>query len=216
MTDVAVSAHVPSDAMSSRTVDAVVFDLGGVILDLAGLKAFLERHQLDLATFFAKALGSGAHADFERGALETDAYVDAFLAEAGVELDRADFLAEFAEWPGNLIPGAAGLVADVRAAGVTTATLSNTNVIHWTAPFSESTVLPMFDRHFPSYQLGLAKPDEAIFRRVVDELGVEAGRVVFFDDNLVNAEAASAVGLQGHHVQGPDEARAVLVGLGVL
>lgn len=202
--------------MSSRRVDAVVFDLGGVILDLAGLKAFLDRHQLDLPTFFARALGSGAHFDFERGALDTDSYVDAFLAEAGVELDRDVFLAEFAEWPGDLIPGAAALVADVRAAGVVTATLSNTNVVHWTTPFSETTVLPMFDRHFPSYQLGLAKPDEAIFRRVVDELGVDAEHVVFFDDNLVNADAAAAVGLEGHHVQGPDEARAVLVDLGVI
>ncbi|WP_116998633.1 HAD family hydrolase [Desertimonas flava] len=200
----------------SRRVDAVVFDLGGVILDLAGLKAFLQRHRLDLGTFFAKALGSGAHFDFERGALDTDSYVDAFLAETGVVLDRAEFIAEFAAWPGDLLPGAAELVAEVRAAGVTTATLSNTNVIHWTTPFCETTILPMFDRHFPSYQLGLAKPDEAIFRRVVDELGLDAGRVAFFDDNLVNAEAAAAVGLEAHHVQGPDEARAVLAELGVL
>lgn len=207
---------IPSDAMSSHPVDAVVFDLGGVILDLAGLKDFLERHDLDLTTFFARALGSGAHAEFERGALEPEVYADAFLAEADLDLDRADFLDEFAGWPGDLLPGAADLVADVRATGVITATLSNTNAVHWGSPFSTSTVLPMFDQHFPSYQLGLAKPDEAIFRRVVDELGVEAGRVVFFDDNLVNVEAAASVGLQAHHVQGPREARIALAGLGLV
>ncbi|NLV55440.1 MAG: HAD family phosphatase [Acidimicrobiales bacterium] len=202
--------------MPSRAVDVVVFDLGGVILDLAGLRAFLDRHDLDLATFFARALGSGAHAEFERGALDTDAYVDAFLTEAGLDLEPAAFLAEFVDWPGDLLPGAADLVADVRAAGLVTATLSNTNAVHWSAPFCVTTVLPMFDRHFPSYQLGLAKPDPAIFRRVVDELGVAPGRVAFFDDNLVNAEAATSVGLRGHQVDGPEAVRAVLRSLDVL
>lgn len=194
-------------------VDAVVFDLGGVILDLAGLKAFLARHRLDLADFFRRALGSGAHAAFERGDLDADAYAAAFLAESGLDIDRDEFLAEFVEWPGALLPGAAELVADVP---VITATLSNTNVVHWTAPFSTSTVLPMFDRHFPSYQLGLAKPDPAIFVRVLELLGADADRVVFFDDNQVNADAARAVGLDAYRVDGPGEARAVLARLGVI
>lgn len=197
-------------------VDAVVFDLGGVVLDLAGLKAFLDRHELELGTFFARALGSGAHAALERGELDVDAYAAAFLAEAGLELDPAAFLAEFADWPGDLLPGAADLVADVRAAGVVTATLSNTNPVHWTTEFCTERVLPMFDRHFPSYELGMAKPDPAIFRRVVAELDVPAERVVFFDDNQVNVDAAASVGLVAHHVDGPAAARDVLASLGVV
>jgi len=193
----------------------VVFDLGGVVLDLAGLHAFLRRHRLDLGDFFARALGSGAHHRFERGDLEPGDYAAQFLAESGLDLDVDAFLAEFADWPGGLLPGAEALVAETRAV-VPVATLSNTNPIHWETPLSITTVRPMFDRHFPSYQLGLAKPDPALFARVVAELGVPADRVLFFDDNERNVESAAAVGLVARTVDGPAAAREVLVELGVL
>lgn len=202
-------------APSRPSFDAVVFDLGGVILDLSGLRRFLDRHGMKVCDFFQRALSSGAHQSFERGDLDSEQYAEAFLAEAGLDLDPQVFLEEFAQWPGALIPGAAELVADVRAVA-TTGTLSNTNVVHWTTEFNTATVLPMFDRHFPSYQLGLAKPDPAIFRSVVDQLGTESGRVAFFDDNQVNVDAAVSVGMEAHRVDGPDAARRVLTGLGLL
>lgn len=59
-----------------------------------------------------------------------------------------------------------------------------------------------FDAVFSSARLGLAKPDPAIYRRVLDELGYETG--VFCDDVAENADAASAAGLDGVHV--PDTA----------
>ncbi|GLY52912.1 HAD-IA family hydrolase [Lentzea sp. NBRC 102530] len=58
------------------------------------------------------------------------------------------------------------------------------------------------DAVFNSSRLGLAKPDPAIFRRVLDELGYASG--VFCDDTEANALAASAAGLDGVHV--PDTA----------
>lgn len=195
--------------------DAVVFDLGGVILDLAGLHRFLDRHAMDFGDFFARALGSGAHQTFERGDLDPDAYAEAFLAESGIDLDAGSFLADFATWPGDLLPGAAELAADVRAV-TTTATLSNTNVVHWSSDFTTSVVRPMFDRHFPSYQLGVAKPDPDIFRRVVGDLAADPAHVVFLDDNQVNVDSARSVGLDAHRVEGPGQARSVLERLGVL
>ena len=59
-------------------------------------------------------------------------------------------------------------------------------------------------------------PDAAIFEHALDDLGVDADRAVFLDDNQVNVDGARAVGLRAERTQGPDEARAVLVSLGVL
>lgn len=59
-----------------------------------------------------------------------------------------------------------------------------------------------FDAVFNSARLGLAKPDPAIYRRVLDELGYETG--VFCDDSAENAAAAREAGLDGVHV--PDTA----------
>ena len=191
----------------------VVFDLGGVILDLAGLRAFLDRHHLDIADFFARALGGGAHAAFERGALDPDAYATAFLTESGLDLDPAEFLAEFVDWPGGLLPGAAELLAEIA---VPTASMSNTNPLHWEAPHNVEVVMPLFDHHFPSYRLGRAKPDPELFRRVAELLDVEPAVILFFDDNQVNVDAARSIGMRAHRVDGPAAARAVLVEVGVL
>ena len=200
---------------ASPSVDAVVFDLGGVVLDLAGLRAFLDRHGLDVDEFFRRALGSGAHHAFERGDLTADEYAVAFLDEAGLALDPSEFLVEFAAWPGALMPGAAELLADIPAS-VVTATLSNTNPVHWTSEFNETEVIPLFGRHFPSYQLRLAKPNPAIFEHVVALLDLPAGRVAFLDDNQANVDSAAAVGLVAARVDGPASARAVLAGLNVV
>jgi putative hydrolase of the HAD superfamily len=59
-----------------------------------------------------------------------------------------------------------------------------------------------FDAVFNSARLGVAKPDPAIFRRVLDELGYQTA--VFCDDSAENAAAARAAGLDGVHV--PDTA----------
>ncbi|GAB2854453.1 hypothetical protein GCM10027200_63480 [Lentzea nigeriaca] len=59
-----------------------------------------------------------------------------------------------------------------------------------------------FDAIFNSARLGVAKPDPAIFRRVLAELGYETA--VFCDDSAENAQAASEAGLDGVHV--PDTA----------
>ena len=59
-----------------------------------------------------------------------------------------------------------------------------------------------FDAIFNSARLGVAKPDPAIFRRVLAELGYQTA--VFCDDTAENAQAACEAGLDGVHV--PDTA----------
>lgn len=195
---------------------AVVFDLGGVIIDLAPLKAFVVRHGIGLERFFAAALDDGAHARFERGDLDTATYVDALLAEFALDLDPDEFLADFRTWPGQLYPGAAELIADVAAAGYVTAALSNSNVEHWESDYARTVVRPLFAHAFGSHELRRAKPDPQIYLDVAATLGVEPADVVFFDDNRVNVEAAAAVGFTARCVVGPHAARAALRALGML
>jgi HAD superfamily hydrolase (TIGR01509 family) len=189
----------------------VLFDLGGVIVDLSGLDRFLARHHLAPREFWPKWLALGAGNDFERGHTSADEFARAFVDEFELAISAEQFLAEFAEWPSGLLPGAAELLRDLD--GVVTATLSNTNPIHWSSAFTRDTLLGMFDRHFPSFELGLAKPAPEIFERVSELLGTERAEIAFVDDNAVNVEAARGVGLQAFHVRGPSEARAALAGV---
>ncbi len=191
-------------------IRVALFDLGGVIVDLAGLEQFLRRHRLDPATFWPAWLELGAGHEFESGRTTPNEFADAFLAQFEVDLTRDGFLAEFARWPAGLLPGAAQLLGDLRDAGVLTATLSNTNSIHWHSTFNRELVMPMFDRHFPSFELGRAKPDSGLFEDVIRRLDADPADVTFLDDKLVNVEAARRIGMRAFQVDGPAAARRAL------
>ena len=193
--------------------EIVLFDLGGVIIDLSGLDRFLHRHALPTEEFWPRWLGLGAGHDFERGLTSPADFADAFIREFDLAIGPEQFLDEFAAWPSGLLPGAAELVTDVPLA---TATLSNTNAVHWATDLEGSLVGELFDRHFLSFQLGVAKPSPRIYERVTQLLGVAPETICFVDDNALNVAAARDAGWTAKHVAGPAGARAALTALGIL
>jgi HAD superfamily hydrolase (TIGR01509 family) len=54
----------------------------------------------------------------------------------------------------------------------------------------------LFDAQFYSCEMGLAKPDPAYFRHVLETLGVRAEDALFLDDTLANVESAARLGLR--------------------
>lgn len=94
----------------------------------------------------------GAGHDFESGRTSPEEFATAFLRQFKLPIAPKRFLSEFAGWPTGLLPGAGELLDDLREdTDVTTATLSNTNSIHWASDFVQYDLLDRFDRHFPSF-----------------------------------------------------------------
>ena len=93
--------------------------------------------------------------------------------------------------------------------------LSNTNAIHMDYVFEHYPFLQDFDAHVLSHEVGLLKPDPAIFQHALRTSGLTAARTVFLDDIAANAEAARHAGMQAIHYHNPDQARAELTKLGV-
>jgi HAD superfamily hydrolase (TIGR01509 family) len=56
-----------------------------------------------------------------------------------------------------------------------------------------------FDRAFLSTELGVGKPDRAVFERVLEALGCAPGEAVFTDDNPANTDGARAAGIHAIH-----------------
>ncbi|MFT5221410.1 MAG: epoxide hydrolase-like predicted phosphatase, partial [Gammaproteobacteria bacterium] len=84
--------------------------------------------------------------------------------------------------------------------------LSNSNHLHkghWESSFPDQ--MAHFDRVFVSSDLGLRKPDPAIYTRVLEELDIHPMNVLFFDDLEANIEAARALGLQTVLVKSPND-----------
>ncbi len=76
--------------------------------------------------------------------------------------------------------------------------LSNTNAIHWDWILRRhGAMLSGFDRLWVSHEMGLEKPDPAIYRAVIAATGLPPESHVFIDDLAANVAGAEAVGMAG-------------------
>ena len=71
------------------------------------------------------------------------------------------------------------------------------------------------DRCFSSHLIGTVKPDAAGFRFVVDSLATPAAQILFFDDMLLNVEAARNIGMQAKQVVGFEQLRVASRAIGL-
>ncbi|MCL4221319.1 MAG: HAD-IA family hydrolase [Phycisphaerales bacterium] len=81
--------------------------------------------------------------------------------------------------------------------GITTALLSNTNASHWARQHTGAGGFAAAARlkvRLASHELGLAKPDMAIYHTARERFGVSAEQIVFFDDLPENIEGARSAG----------------------
>lgn len=74
--------------------------------------------------------------------------------------------------------------------------------------------LSRFDVLVWSYRLGIAKPDPAIYRHTLRELGVDPVEALFIDDKPANVDAARALGMAGMVFTDVDSLRAGLTASG--
>ncbi|MDO5034084.1 MAG: HAD family phosphatase [Actinomycetaceae bacterium] len=108
------------------------------------------------------------------------------------------------------VPGVEKIIDDLHAFGVKTAVLSN-----WSAELFKHalTAMPVINRlgmRIVSGEVGLAKPDPAIFRLLLERLREPASKVVFIDDNVANIEAAGALGIDAILFQDATQLRSEL------
>jgi putative hydrolase of the HAD superfamily len=195
----------------------LLFDLGGVLIDFAGvaeLGRLLPAHCSD-DEVKARWLACPHSDAFGRGLLPTPVFVDRFLADWGVSLTPALFLEEYRSWARGWLPGAVELLAELRAQ-FRLAALSNCNPAHWDRLIDDLGLTSHVDAALSSHHLGLRKPDPAIYEATLTRLGVSASDVLFFDDAAANVEAATGAGMQAVVVNGPDAVRRYLVERGWL
>ena len=109
-------------AAHNRPFDAIVFDLGGVLIELGGVTRMLELldHRVTVEELWARWLSSPSVSRFETGRMDANQFALALLAEFELPLRPAQFLAEFTAWPKGLYPGAIDLLHDgpESAAGI--------------------------------------------------------------------------------------------------
>jgi putative hydrolase of the HAD superfamily len=192
--------------MPATAIDTVIFDVGGVLATSGRHADFTSRFPPEVAEQ-VRAIFLGDYGEdgdhpwhrLERGEISLD---------ENRRLNREALLAAGIELPPQPPPGKqliefvasapmVALVHELREAGLRLGVLTN-NVAefreHWRAmlPFDE-----LFDDVVDSHEVGLRKPNPAIYRLALTRLGAVAERTAFLDDVMTNVTAAEAVGIRG-------------------
>ena len=197
--------------------DVIVFDLGGVLIELTGVDRMLElcNHSFSADELWARWLTSEGVRQFETGRVGADAFGAAMLSEFGLSITAAQFLEEFTFWPKGVFPGSFELLEQLSTS-YRLACLSNTNALHWPRVCDEMGLARYFESCFASHLVGMLKPDLEIFQHVVEQLGCPPARILFLDDNQLNVASARTAGMIARRVAGLAEVRVALAELGVL
>ena len=197
--------------------ELLLFDLGGVIVDVASRTEIHDwmPTSLDLSQWTERWPAEDVFEAFEMGLLTEEEFGERFIAEFPLTTTSDVFLAAFESWNKGLLPGAIELLADLRDT-YRLAALSNTNALHWKRLEGDFGIPSLFERVFTSYELGMRKPDPAIYIQTLSALDMKPEAVLFFDDNALNIEAARDLGMQAHRVERPEGVRACLEELGLV
>lgn len=190
-------------------IKAVLFDLGGVLFTLG---------EADYRREVARRLGLGAALpeayDHRIPALQRGeaSEQDLWAALSGRRVPTTAF---DDAWLGYFhpIPAMFELARELRALGLKTAVLSNTQPSH-VAIIRRLGLLDEFEPLVMSCEAGRRKPEPEVFRLVLDQLGLGPQEVVFVDDLPEFVEAARQVELHGIlHSGDPEATRAAILAL---
>jgi len=176
----------------------LLFDLGGVIVELTGVPRMLEwtNERFTVEELWEAWLKSPSVRKFESGKSAPDEFAESMIEEFGLPVEKNQFLYEFERWPKRIYPGARELLQILRQK-YTLASLSNNNIIHWTSFVEKTGLDKLFDYNFPSHRTGFLKPDTEAFTNAVKALEVKADEVLYLDDNIINVEASVQTGIRG-------------------
>jgi putative hydrolase of the HAD superfamily len=190
--------------LSDRALDALIVDFGGVLTTPLqdAMVALAEEEGIDLQDLVRAALRaySGDRdplvVDFETGRIAEETFEAEFAARlrevTGVEVS-ASGLVERLFRSLQIEDEMLKALERARTAGLKTALLSNS----WgTKLYPRARIDPLFDVIVISGEVGLRKPDPAIFRLTLDRLEVAAPRSIFVDDHPGHLKAAAELGMQ--------------------
>jgi len=200
-----------------REIDAVAFDLGGVLIDWD--PRYMYRQLFDDPADMEEFLASVCTSDWHRA---HDLGADITQSCAALALEHPEHRAMIMAWAERGEEMVAGqfdetveILGEVKAAGVPCYALSNMEPDAFAVRRARFPFMAWFDAHVISGLEGVAKPDRRIFEILLHRHGLRPEATVFIDDQARNVEAARELGLLALQFSSADQLRKDLANLGV-
>ena len=185
-------------------VNTIVFDLGGVIINLNVPRCVSNFKRLMPEENIRNILGiddegEGVVAvsaatkqlmhDYEYGNITTDEFLHTLqeycFEGTTIEQIREAWLSMLDDLPQERLD----YIAELRKKGYRTILLSNSNELHWDPIWEQYRLGDYFEVVFASHYLHMAKPNQEIFDHVVREAKIDSAHAIYVDDLEKNRKA---------------------------
>lgn len=196
-----------------KNIKNIIFDFGNVLLNInpaLTAEAFKKLGIKDESDFFGGRSSIELMVKYERGQATSEEFIQAISASVSDKVTSEQIIdawnALLLDFPSKRVELLQQLRSDYRLF-----LLSNTNQIHfekYTQQFQAIYGYPLeslFEKMWFSHQIGLSKPDTAVFEFVLKDKNLNPAETLFIDDTLMHVEAARKSGIYGWHLtQGSD------------
>ena len=189
-----------------NNIKAIIFDLGGVILNIdftLAHKALAELGVKNSEGMYAQESANTLFKKLEHGHLTPDEFCDIFRKETGLDVSNEKIIAAVNSMLIDFRKESLAFIQQLRK-NYKVYILSNTNAIHraafdkiYTEEFGSGFFTDLFDNAYFSHEIGYRKPDAAAYQFVLDDNDLKAEECLFVDDTIENVEAAKIVGMGG-------------------
>jgi putative hydrolase of the HAD superfamily len=186
-------------------VKNIIFDLGGVLIDIDFTKtknAFIASGIHNFETYFQQSFSNPLFADLEKGLIAPVDFYEAFRKESGVHLPDQLIIDNWNALLGDFRKSGIQYVGELKKQ-YRVFLFSNTNIIHYEAfmqlfndQFGSERFHDYFEKAYYSHEIRLRKPDVDSFEFILRENNLLAAESLFVDDTIKNIEGAKAAGLQ--------------------
>ena len=189
--------------MKRRGIKNLIIDFGGVLIDLDRqrcLENFRKMGLPDVEVMLALYHQQDFFQQYEKGLISSADFRTVTREKIGKDIDDALIDAAWNSFLVSIPTYKLDLLLALRKDYVVYL-LSNTNEIHWkwscehAFPYKPFRVEDYFEHIFLSYEMKMAKPDEEIFRKVLDDAGLDPKETFFIDDSEANCMTARSLGI---------------------
>jgi glucose-1-phosphatase len=184
----------------------IIFDLGGVILNLDNQRtedAFVALGVKNFREYFGLGFAASFFKEYEVGRISDREFIDAVRQLTGLGVSDQSIIdswnALLLDFPVERIQ----LLKELRKR-YRLFLFSNTNALHlaalreiWAGAFGDTAFDSYFEKTYYSHLLGMRKPDRESFEHILKENQLTGSETLFVDDAIVNVEGAEQAGLKG-------------------
>lgn len=181
------------------TVEAVVFDIGNVLIEWNPERFYTQAIGPDRTkALFAAVDLHEMNARVDAGAQFRDTVYSCAAAHPEWETEIRWWYDRWIDLASPRIDGSIALLRALRAKGVPVFALSNFGIDSFAYAQTQYAFLTEFDQFYVSGHLGVIKPDPAIYAHVESGAGIAPEALLFADDLPQNIAAAAARGWKTH------------------